>query len=411
MFDQVDPERMNYFCTKTMENEKILESNGKIWTIELDKQLTEFVILYNFNFYEVANRFHNFLSQNRKYEFTEDEIRRHWAFIHAARFLDKPIDETYYEGKRVKYKVEEIRKKQVNPEEEKHKEQEQKRIDKEIEKMRYDRFNLITVGPVDEGEKLAKVNKVDDNQNKDLLVENEQPENKEILENVTTTTQTKIKDENIINHEPENNYNYNDQDDEVINNLFKTSKHNQIITEDQNKYNISEDNNREYEETLFPISTKPNDASNNQTPNANEESNPNDTSVDEDLYRALKSRYNGDGIHKDIEKTKTIDDFIKEDDKLREQYENLNTYYNFAVKSLNYFIPKMGHNMKQDEYNLGLESEAISNDETNPDQFESSVIKKTSEKINELFMNSVWIFFNDENIDERSKRKNCADEC
>ena len=81
-------------------------------------------------------------------------------------------------------------------------------------------------------------------------------------------------------------------------------------------------------------------------------------------------------------------DFIKEDDKLREQYENLNTYYNFAVKSLNYFIPKMGHTMKQDGNNLDVESEAVSNDE-NPDQLESTVIKKTSEKINELFMKSV----------------------
>jgi len=82
----------------------------------------------------------------------------------------------------------------------------------------------------------------------------------------------------------------------------------------------------------------------------------------------------------DIEKTKNIDDFIQEDINLKSQYDNLNTYYNFAVKSLNYFIPKIEQNPKF------ISEVPPDNDSTS---FENQVIKKTSAKINDLFSNSV----------------------
>jgi hypothetical protein len=379
MFDIVDPERMNYFCKKTIENEKVLESNGKLWSTELDRQLKEFVILYNFNFYEVANRFHSFLSEKKKYEFTEDEIRRHWAFIHSARYLNISLDETYYEAQRTKYKVEEIRKKKVTPEEEKQIDLEKKRINEKIEQMRYDRFNLISVRPDSNEDNKIVINEKSED------VSNE--ENKQyLIENFDSTNNTKSNEVTINANEPNesnalNNVNQ-DEEDDVIHNLFKINKKVRDL-ETETKYkekNQQEDNKAEYEESLFPISTKP-----STFHELASEENPNDTSIDEDLYRQLKMGYKIDGIDREIEKTKTIDDFIKEDDKLREQYENLNTYYNFAVKSLNYFIPKLGKGL---DNKTDPELETFSE---NPDQFENNVIKKTSEKINDLFLNSVKI--------------------
>ena len=47
-----------------------------------------------------------------------------------------------------------------------------------------------------------------------------------------------------------------------------------------------------------------------------------------------------DGFSSDINKTKNIDDFIQENPELKKQYDNLNKYYDFAMKSLKYLIPK-----------------------------------------------------------------------
>jgi hypothetical protein len=438
MFDQVDSESMDYFCKKTVENEKILESNGKLWTTALDMQLKEFVILYNFNFYDIASRFHNFISEKKRYDFTEDEIRRHWAFIHAARYLNITVDEDYYQRMSTKYKVEEIRKKKITPEEEKNKELEEKKIQKEIEKMRYERFNLITVpNPDDEiknkeklegnlniensGEsgqqgKRMEIMEVSPEQDQNETENNQQ---KIILEKSQSTTNDKESNKLKINIS-ETNENENlpgeknlEEDDEVINNLFQSvhDKNHIHKNEDSELRNFTSDNYNindetpQYEESLFPISTKQNFfISENKKLGPNGEidpddipqgqENPNDNSVDEDLYRSLKEKYAYGGFDKEIEKTKTIDDFIKEDDKLREQYDNLNTYYNFAVKSLNYFIPKLGKGLEGDGQTAENEISSLpvlenEQSEGDVDQFESKVIQKTSEKINDLFLNSV----------------------
>lgn len=427
MFDQVDSESMNYFCKKTVENEKILESNGKLWTTALDMQLKEFVILYNFNFYDIANRFHNFISEKKRYEFTEDEIRRHWAFIHATRYLNISIDEEYYERMRLKYKVEDIAKKKITPEEEKNKEVEDKKIQKEIEKMRYERFNLITVSNPD-----------DELNNKDKILDKETSGNGEQIgkrleiseiqqeKEIPEKSQSHFDNQKLqIKISETNNENSQEQiqaaeknsleDDDIINNLFKSSqvKNNLILIEKESdskfpgdKFNLSDDN-PQYEESLFPISTKQNfflgenkildsNIETNADNTSQDQQNPNDTSVDEDLYLSLKQKYAYGGFDKEIEKTKTIDDFIKEDDKLREQYDNLNTYYNFAVKSLNYFIPKLGKGLEGEgqtsENEINSSTLPILDSEGAEDQFESKVIQKTSEKINDLFLNSVRNF-------------------
>ncbi len=82
---------------KLLQSEKVIEGNINLWTTYLDECLTDFVILYNFNFFDIASKFHNFISFPYKYEFSEDEVKRHWAFLHAARVKNITIDEDYYE--------------------------------------------------------------------------------------------------------------------------------------------------------------------------------------------------------------------------------------------------------------------------------------------------------------------------
>ncbi len=107
------------------------------------------------------------------------------------------------------------------------------------------------------------------------------------------------------------------------------------------------------------------------------------------------------GIDSDIEKTKTFEDFIKEDEKLKNEYDNLNCYYNFALKSLKYFIPKLGKGLEEEQTTSRLESEFDSNlseDDKHilgpKDSFETEIIRKTNRKLNDLFIDSVPFNFN-----------------
>ena len=60
----------------------------------------------------------------------------------------------------------------------------------------------------------------------------------------------------------------------------------------------------------------------------------------EEIRQRKKKERMVDGFSSDINKTKNIDDFIQENPELKKQYDNLNKYYDFALKSLKYLIPK-----------------------------------------------------------------------
>lgn len=414
MCERVDHERMNYVCTKIMENEKILQSNGRLWTLFLDNKLKEFVILYNFNFFEVANRFHQFISINKKYEFNEDEMRRHWAFIHAARYLNITIDEDYYDDMRQKYKVqEEVKKKKIDPEEVKKKELEEKvKNQKEIEKLKYERFNLITINPDEQNVKEERSKEIDTQIPEEKGNTNEEEE--EIVDTKLPLNEINVEsDKKVIQIEKDTTTEFitepAHQDDEVIDNLFQKSKYssnptNNIFTED----NTKEKEEDYIEEDLFPIKTSHNYYNFNNDTNKEEDEDDNKNASEKEKNGNLENsheeeqrfygnsrrldyaNYNYNGLHEDLEKTKNMDQFIREDNKLREQYENLNVYYNFAVKSLNYFIPKLGQGLQSEENaNLNAENIIDTIDANVTDPFEMNVIKKTSLKINELFTNSM----------------------
>lgn len=84
----------------------ILKSNARLWNSFLDKRLHEFVIIHNFDFYEIANRFQNVVVQPLKYYFNEDEIRKHWSFLYACRKINFVPEDTYYKNLKNKYDFE-----------------------------------------------------------------------------------------------------------------------------------------------------------------------------------------------------------------------------------------------------------------------------------------------------------------
>jgi hypothetical protein len=92
------------YYIKTVDYDRVLEGNLLLWTEYLDNCLKDYVIRYNFNFFEVANRFHDFISFPYKYDFSEEECRFHWSFLHSARALNIIIDDEFYKKLKEKHK-------------------------------------------------------------------------------------------------------------------------------------------------------------------------------------------------------------------------------------------------------------------------------------------------------------------
>ena len=408
MIEHVDESRMKYICDKIMQNRAIQISNSTIWTGFLDEQLKDFVIFYNFNFFEVANRFHEFIAFPFKYDFSENEIRRHWSFLHAARYLNLEIDGEYYDKLKARAVAETDKENHLFVDENYDPDKDKR----EMEKYKAERFNLIDVPPVGQEnivnnsvkainenkstnpeddhlnndelfekamekidlkniddvknihrESVIVTHEKNDKQNKNLnKIENKKNLEDEIVEttinsfkelkNISDTTNGKNnfsdlalnKKENIEKNNSVGKLN-NFEDDDIINALFNISEN--MNREENKDLNLVEDG-KDYkieqkeinEDELFPINTR-------NLPEHN-------LSQEEIIkYREnLLKGYNKDGIDKEIEKTKSINDLIQEDEGLKTQYDNLNTYFKFAVKSLNYFIPKMGKNLETKDKNL-----------------------------------------------------------
>lgn len=408
MLETVDRSKMNYICNKIVENEKIIENNAKFWTLYLDNQLREFVILYNFNFFEVANRFHGFISIDKRYEFNENEIRRHWSFLHSMRYLNLVVDNDYYSQLKKRFNIEEEMKvKQVIEEENRRKEElkEKKRRDEEeeekrnqdnIQKVKYERFNLITIdtnmdrlnqNAIDkEKEEMEKINSKDYTNIQESSKDNSTQGNTESPSegNIIDTNKNSI---NLITESNCLEKSANDffESDDFINGILK--RENKLL--ENNLTNIKDNNEivESYEDNLFPINTCSKSLIDSKVVGLDKTSSNNSQVIKFNQQNMISSHKLLDegfiGMERDLENTSSFDDLIRDDNKLKEQYENLDTYYNFAVKSLNYFIPKLGKglNDKENPANAPVINEV--------NNFQDDVIKKTSFKINQLLMDSV----------------------
>jgi len=96
-----DKKQLERIYNKTIKNDEVVESNVTIWTTDLDNYLRELVLLYNFNFYDIAEKFQEIIALPYKYDFSDEEVARHWAFLHAARELRLLIDDEYYKQLRI----------------------------------------------------------------------------------------------------------------------------------------------------------------------------------------------------------------------------------------------------------------------------------------------------------------------
>ncbi len=203
--ENIDKENMDFYCNRIFNNNSIQISNSKIWTYFLDNKLRDFVIEYNFNFADIANRFQEFIAYPYKYDFTEEEIRKHWAFLHSCRYLNKDIYEDFYDSQKANYN-------QLAEEEENLIIQEKidfEKEQKEQEKLRREKDQKY----INENNKVVKVNKL--NQESSLINDKEKnQENKNDL----------IKSNKI---------NKDEVDDEIVNtNINKVNKNHQEIKKD-----------------------------------------------------------------------------------------------------------------------------------------------------------------------------------
>ena len=344
-------EKQTFIANKIIANPKIAEQNGHLWSVYHDMQLFEYVIKYNFNFYEIANRFQNLCNNYKKYEYSEDAIRLHWSFLHAMRLLGKPVDVDYYKEVKLRYenKEKELTLKAIHDEKIKKltEEEDIKRMKEEIAKAEKEKNGVIEDKPKEEKkEKEKQEEKKEEVKEEEIKIENKVP-----LPEIKKETKVEIKkDEN----EPD-----------FIKALFTKKIPQEIqdkLNQDKGKYTsdtnttflptITESKKEEDERELFPIKS---------------------TLHKDDENDIHSRRVNSHNLESQLKHTKGVGDYIEEDPELKRQYDQLNQYCNFAVKSLNYIVTK------------GV-TDSNDNDKDNLD---SKIINKTNQRINELLLGPI----------------------
>jgi len=229
--ENIDKENMDFYCNRIINNSSILISNSKIWTFFLDNKLRDFVIEYNFNFADIANRFQEFIAYPYKYDFTEEEIRKHWAFLHSCRYFNRDIDEDFYDSHKANYNqlAEEEEnliiqekidfEKELKEQEKLRREEEQKRINENNIKEKKNKINKEELLYNNNGKRKENEN----NKDKTNIDNKEEEVDTNINKNIKIHQEIK-KDSLTINNNKNNNTNYN-----IVNNpdtslIFKDKK-------------------------------------------------------------------------------------------------------------------------------------------------------------------------------------------
>ena len=369
------------YLNKVIDNLKVKQQNGRLWTPYHDMQLYEYVIKYNFNFYEISNAFQKLCTNDKKYEYSEDAVRLHWAFLHAMRHFEQTPDEAYYQRMKLQYDKEKP-KSFKNTVEEREKmlseEEDIKRMKEELANIEKDKDdkdkNKNENNDIKEEKlKINNDNKLYDENNepefikqlfsknipKDILdkLNKDQEKYNNINNNKVEENKNIIKEDKNINENNENNDNklikQKEENEENnintnldINEEISKKEKNKII--ENNKINIIED-----EEDLFPIK------SNKQK----ELSEP--------------GKFENVNMEQELRGTQDFNDYIQNNPELKKQYDQLNNYCNFAVKSINYIVNKgVGVNNTSES-----EAKKIENANRKLNEFLlEPIIKKTEEE-------------------------------
>ena len=101
-------ERIKYACEHIIINDKVIESNKTLWNVYKDKLLKEIVVMMNFDFAKIAERFDKICKTEKKIVngeeqetvYNENELRRHFGFLYAMSVLGKEVNTDYYDSLR-----------------------------------------------------------------------------------------------------------------------------------------------------------------------------------------------------------------------------------------------------------------------------------------------------------------------
>jgi hypothetical protein len=382
---------------------KIKQQNGRLWTPYHDMQLYEYVIKYNFNFFDIANRFQSLCNNNKKYEYSEDAVRLHWAFLHAMRMNNQIPNETYYQQMKLKYdKIEETSFKTVTQEkkdalseeedikrmkEEFYKMQNEKKLKEEEEKNKNKEEEEKKKKEKEELEKKKK--KEEEEKRKKKLQEEEEKKKKKKLEE----ERKRLEEEN----KPFKSSLYKEEP-QFIKDLFSKEVPKEIkekLEQDKGKYtkdtkettNTNKNKPIDYSKishdfTLIPIKPLIKDSDENTNKNNNNNKD------EEELFpiksnkqknsslEALKEHekiISTKSLESQLKNTKNMNDYIQEDPILKKQYEQLNNFCKFATESINYIVNK----------------ETGINDISNTDE-KKKTIEEANKKLNELFLGPIY---------------------
>ena len=177
---------------KVIDNLKVKQQNGRLWTPYHDMQLYEYVIKYSFNFYEISNAFQKLCTNDKKYEYSEDAVRLHWAFLHSMRHFEQTPDDAYYQRMKLQYDKEKPKTFKITVEEREKllsEEENMKRMKEELERAEKEK---------EKNEKKIKENK--EKMAKERL-EQEKKEDEEVEELICTTRRKEENEENNKNEE------------------------------------------------------------------------------------------------------------------------------------------------------------------------------------------------------------------
>lgn len=317
----------------------ILKSNARLWNSFLDKRLHEFVIIHNFDFYEIANRFQNVVVQPLKYYFNEDEIRKHWSFLYACRKINFVPEDTYYKNLKNKYDFE------IKPQ----------NFGETKSKNNNEIFENIN-----ESRDLFKVNDINDDVPE--LEINVEIENKNKLDKNLNEIEIIKEIEKIENIEKVVEKNSN-TDKEVL------SNNNNSVNDVKIKEEIPNDTKLFYFSDYRPDTVKNKPLEKNI--NTKKEDSDDDEVFPINYEKAPMNNYNYleentsdnfgniDNYENSLYKTKNFDEFVRENEKLKKQYDDINKYFTFAMKGISHLFPKnledYSENRIEDDINISLE--------------------------------------------------------
>ena len=412
-----DDSNKYFYMNKVIDNIKVKQQNGRLWTPYHDMQLYEYVIKYKFNFYEISNAFQRLCTNDKKYEYSEDAVRLHWAFLHAMRHFDQTPDEAYYQRMKLQYDKEKpktFKKRVEEKEKEKLSEEEDiKRMKKEFEKMMKEKYDKENEDKKNDDSNInntiktkVELDKKEQEEVEELINEtkrkkeeenidkknnnNEKEKEKEIKEEKNNSEN---KDKKNLEEKKDNKLFDENDEPEYIKQLFNKTIPPEILdklNKDQGKYNsspekekdksISSSNNINQKTAINTQSSNQNlqnspnkeinSTSNNKTITENEE---------EDLFPIKSSKqkeisepgkFENINMEKELQNTQDFHDYIESNPELKKQYDQLNNYCNFAVKSINYLVNK----------STGL------NDTSSE---EAKKIEQTNKQLNELLLEPI----------------------